>query len=156
LSPFNTSTPTNPILNEQLGSGSELRLRQIEVIHSSNPHDTLSWPIIANAVHECAAVTAKVIGHHCVSGDRVLLAKGLEKLLSADVFEIFIVDDKIWGEHWSSDFAAVGAVADKAGDVAWALGRLKKTLEYCRWIILWKAKWRELKKPSQHKREIGA
>ena len=54
----------------------------------------------------------------------MVLAKGFQVVVAAEVLEMSVGDDEVGCEHGRGDFAAVGAVADEGVDQSWALGWL--------------------------------
>jgi len=95
---------------------------QIEIIHRPNATDISSWARPIETIHERAAGLTEIVGHRISRGDGFRLAVSCQVVAATDVGEIRIEDGKVRGEHGRRDLAAVGAVADKTGDQAGALG----------------------------------
>jgi hypothetical protein len=116
--------PVRAVLHEKLHRWSYLRVCKVEVVDGADAQDAHAGESSADTIHQRATRPAKVIGHLLARCDRARLAEGLEVVAAAEVLQVRVGDGEVGGEHGRGDLAAVAAVADKAVDQAFALGRL--------------------------------
>lgn len=89
---------------------------QRKIIHSPGSQNTVARKALATAIHKRAAVGAEVIRHHLAAKDGLILTERLELVLTAQMFQMTILDDEVGSEHGGCDFAAVVAIADEGVD----------------------------------------
>ena len=94
---------------------------EIEVVHGADAQNTRSRETRADAVHECAAGGAEVVGHGVTRSRGARLAIGSQLVAATEVLEMRVAHDEVGGKHGGGDFAAVCAVAEECIDQARAL-----------------------------------
>lgn len=99
----------------------------MEIIHSTDTQDTMSWEGRADTVHERAACGAEVVCHRTavIRRDGGRLFEFFEVLLSTQVPQVGILNDNVGCEHWCCDFVAVCAIADEGVDKTFTLNGLR-------------------------------
>lgn len=91
--------PSHAIFRILLNPRLQLRLVQIEIVHSPDPRYAHPRETRAAAVHKRAAFAAEVVCHGVARGDGFGLGELGEQVLAGEVREGAVFDDEVGGEH---------------------------------------------------------
>jgi hypothetical protein len=85
--PLNSLQPPHPALDKLLSLRPQLRLMQLQIIHSPNPTETQPGKPTAAAIHQSATDGAETASHRVACADGLAGGVGCELVLAADVDE---------------------------------------------------------------------
>jgi hypothetical protein len=96
--------PRHTVLGKLLHRGPQLGLVQREIVHAAYAQDAHARESGADTIHERAARVAEVVGHGVIFArllieNGLVLTKGLQVLLSAQVLQVGVKNGEVGGVH---------------------------------------------------------
>jgi hypothetical protein len=131
LCSFDSVQPGRAVLRVLLDSGLQLGLVQVEVVYGADAHDAHAWKTRADAPHECAARGAEVVGHGVAGRDGLRLAIRGQVVATANILEIFILEDEVGREHGCGELVTCLYASATALHNIWGYGTVCARAHEC-------------------------